>query len=118
MGLQWLAEHQLPDGGWSFNHALCPGCRGQCRNPGDLSQARNAATGLALLPFLGAGQTHKTGHYKEQVKRALYFLVNQMKVSPQGGSLNERGGAMYLHGICSIALSELSQISGGLSGER
>ena len=106
LGLKWLAEHQLPDGSWSFDHALCPSCRGQCRNPGNIPTARNAATGLALLPFLGAGQTHKTGLYKNEVKRGLYFLVNKMKVGPQGGSLYESGGTMYSHGIASIALCE------------
>ena len=49
--LKWLANHQLADGGWSFNHASCEACRGACRNPGRLEGARNAATALALLPF-------------------------------------------------------------------
>jgi hypothetical protein len=105
-GLMWLAEHQFPDGGWSFNHAAHPGCRGQCRNSGELAEARNAATGLALLPFLGAGQTHKTGKYKNTVRAGLYFLVNKMKVTPQGGSLLEGGGSMYSHGIAAIVLCE------------
>ncbi len=31
----------------------------QCEyNPGDMDVARNGATAMALLPFLGAGQTH------------------------------------------------------------
>jgi hypothetical protein len=106
LGLEWLARHQMPDGGWSFDHALCPGCRGQCRNPGDIPDARNGATAMALLPFLGAGQTHQTGKYKAQVKAGLYFLVNRMKVGPQGGSLLEPGGNMYSHGIASIVLCE------------
>ncbi|MFH1264241.1 MAG: hypothetical protein ABIK89_00835, partial [Planctomycetota bacterium] len=92
--------------GWSFSHTLCPKCGGQCRNPGKLADARNGATGMALLPFLGAGQTHKTGKYKDQVKAGLYFLVNHMKVSPKGGSLFESGGSMYSHGIASIVLCE------------
>jgi len=106
LALQWIAAHQFPDGSWSFNHAAAPKCRGQCRNPGELAEARNAATGLALLPFLGAGQTHKAGSYRETVKKGLYFLVNQMKVSPQGGSLWEDGGRMYSHGIGAITLCE------------
>ncbi len=57
--LKWLASHQMPDGGWSFDLTACPSCRGQCRDSGKLGQARNAATGLALLPFLGSGYTHK-----------------------------------------------------------
>jgi len=106
LALQWLAAHQMPDGGWNFDHTLAPKCRGQCRNPGELTQARNAATGLALLPFLGAGQTHKEGMYKEVVRKGLYFLVTRMQVSPKGGSLFEPQGRMYSHGIGSIALCE------------
>jgi hypothetical protein len=106
LALQWLAEHQLADGGWSFDHTKSEKCGGKCRSPGSISQARNAATGLALLPFLGAGQTHIAGKYKKQVKDGLYYLKRSMKVSGQGGSLNEPGGQMYAHGIASIALCE------------
>ena len=106
LALKWLAQHQMPDGGWSFNHTVAPSCGGQCRNPGSIPEARNGATGLALLPFLGAGQTHTTGDYKDLVKRGLYFLVNNMKVSAQGGSMYEKGGSMYSHGIASIVLCE------------
>jgi hypothetical protein len=105
--LKWLAEHQMPNGGWNFNHTLAPSCKGQCRNPGTETEAWNAATGLALLPFLGAGQTHKEGKYKQTVARGLMFLVSRMQRSPQGGSLYEGGrGRMYSHGICAIALCE------------
>jgi hypothetical protein len=104
--LKWLANHQFADGGWSFAHHRSPLCGGQCRNPGRLTDARAGATGLALLPFLGAGQTHKTGKYKKTVQRGLYFLANRIKVSKQGGSLHEPGGSMYSHGIASIALCE------------
>ena len=104
--LKWLAMHQCPDGGWNFDMQQVPSCRGQCRNSGAEREARIAATGLALLPFLGAGQTHKTGKYESTVKNGLYFLVSKIKLSPQGGALNESGGSMYSHGIASIALCE------------
>jgi len=104
--LKWLAMHQCPDGGWSFDMQQVPSCRGQCRNSGAEREARIAATGVALLPFLGAGQTHKTGKYESTVKNGLYFLVSKIKLSPQGGALNESGGSMYSHGIASIALCE------------
>jgi hypothetical protein len=107
LALQWLARHQLSDGGWSFDHTLHPQCRGQCRNPGSLANARNGATAMALLPFLGAGQTHVDGKYQKQVRAGLYFLVNRMVVDPsKGGSLYEGGGSMYSHGLAAITLCE------------
>lgn len=106
LALEWLAAHQMPDGGWCFDQRVVPNCRGQCRHPGDLTNARIGATALALLPFLGAGQTHRQGKYRNQVQAGLYFLVNQMKVGPEGGSLHEPGGNMYSHGLAAIALCE------------
>ena len=106
MALKWLAAHQLPDGGWSFKHVVHPNCAGQCRNPGSLDESRIGATGMALLPFLGAGQTHKTGAYKDTVRAGLYFLTRNMKISPKGGEMYEKGGRMYSHGIAAIVLTE------------
>ena len=104
--LGWLAKHQLPDGGWSFDHGQAPECQGQCRNPGQLTEARNAATGLALLALLGAGNTHTAGPFKTNVKAGLDFLVGGMKVTEHGGSFHESGGMMYSQGIATLALCE------------
>jgi hypothetical protein len=109
--LRWLADHQLPDGSWSFDHTL-GSCRGRCSNPGNFADARNGATGLALLPFLGFGQTHLEGQYKETVQRGLYYLLTKMKVKNVGGynagdlSDSEGNSGMYSHGIAAIALCE------------
>ncbi len=107
--LEWLSKHQLPDGGWSFDHRAGK-CNGRCPNPGNLSTARNAATAMALLPFLGAGHTHHEGKYKSLVHRGLYFLLAHMKTANKGGlatgSFEERGGSMYSHGLCAIVLCE------------
>lgn len=104
--LKWLAAHQMPDGGWNYNHTACPACRGQCRNAGTMAEARNAATAMALLPFLGRGDTHKEGAYRNTVRNGLSFLINHMHVGPQGGAMNEPGGRMYAHGLASIVLCE------------
>jgi hypothetical protein len=105
--LKWLANHQMPDGGWSFDLEQCPSCHNQCRDSGKMAEARNAATGLALLPFLGSGQTHKESKkYKRTINKGLMFLVNQMGIGTQRGALNEPGGNMYSHGIATIALCE------------
>ena len=106
LALEWLAKHQLSDGGWSFNHCLAPDCDGKCRNRGQLAKARNGATAIALLPFLGAGQTHIEGEYQEQVKAGLEYLVQNMGESPRRGSFHEKGGTMYSHGLAAIALCE------------
>ncbi|MGH7140560.1 MAG: prenyltransferase/squalene oxidase repeat-containing protein [Pirellulales bacterium] len=109
--LKWLSEHQYPDGSWSFDHTGGR-CQGQCGDPGDkLKDARFAATGLALLPFLGHGDTHKQGKYKEHVRAGLYWLGTNMKmvgnVKPSpAGDMTGGGGAMYGHGIATMALCE------------
>jgi hypothetical protein len=106
MALKWFALHQDPrDGGWSFDHRH-GACQGRCSAPGSLAEARIAATSLALLPFLGAGQTHKEGNYRKVVKAGLYFLVRNMQVAQNAGSLYEPGGRMYSHGLASIVLAE------------
>lgn len=105
--LKWFANHQYPDGGWSFDHRRGQ-CQGRCDGHGAMADARNAATAMALLPFLGAGQTHKEGTYKDNVSRGLYFLTSQMKLQNNGatGTFEEGGGNMYSHGLASIVLCE------------
>lgn len=103
--LKWFAEHQNGDGSWSFDHRGGK-CNGRCKNEGKLNKANLAATGMALLPFLGAGQTHKEGKFKETVRGGLYYLISNMKRTPYGADMTAGGGSMYGHGICSIALCE------------
>jgi hypothetical protein len=104
--LQWLAEHQLPDGSFNFDHRLARNCAGKCGDPGTLSDCTTGSTGLALLPFLGAGQTHREGKYRAVVEKGLYYLVGRMKVQNEMGNLSEGGGNLYSHGICAIVLCE------------
>ncbi len=102
--LKWFAEHQNPDGSWSFDHRIGP-CQGRCDHQGSMD-GRNGATAMALLPFLGAGQTHMEGTYKKTVQGGLYYLMTHGKVKNGGLSFEEAGGSMYSHGLCSIVLCE------------
>ena len=102
MALGWLAAHQLDDGSWRFDHNKSA-CSGLCRNPGN-HVSTTGSTALALLPFLGAGHTHRDGEYKDVVKRGLYYLSSRMIGSKKGGDLRE--GTMYAHGIATVALCE------------
>ena len=116
-GLLWLACHQAPDGHWSLDHfelyahdennaspngkiEKCS-CTGQVNRQDDI-----AATGFALLPFLGAGQTQKPNRdpgvrdYSKSVKAGLDFLIAKQ------GKDGYFGGSMYSHGIATIAICE------------
>ncbi|MDX1963591.1 MAG: prenyltransferase/squalene oxidase repeat-containing protein [Pirellulales bacterium] len=103
-GLRWISQHQGEDGHWSLGHFSQHGeCRGRCDGLGH-AHSNTAATGLALLPFLGAGQTHRTGIYKEHVKRGLEWLVAAQE---SNGDLRGEGlHNMYAHGIAALALCE------------
>jgi len=104
--LQWIADHQLPDGGWSFDHRIGPVVNGRPRTsdrPGTKTEARRAATAMAILPLLGAGNTNKEGQYKAAVQGGVEYLTKNMKAD---GALNEPEGSLYSHGLASIALCE------------
>jgi hypothetical protein len=111
-GLDWLAAHQSPGGNWSLNnfHANCK--HPHCPDLGTVT-SDPAGTGVALLPFLGAGHTHQGGKHQKTVARALRWLVEQQRVD---GSWLAPGDArpMYGHGIASIALCEAY----GMTGDR
>lgn len=105
MGLKWIATHQNRNGSWSLESFDDAGeCRGRCKNTGHAT-SDTAATGLALLPFLGAGYTHKGNHdYRETVQEGLDWLVANQK--PDGDLRGRGNGRMYAHGQAAIALCE------------
>ncbi|NMC21271.1 MAG: hypothetical protein GYA33_12730 [Thermogutta sp.] len=101
-GLRWIAAHQSPDGGWTFDLKKSY-CAGLCGNAGT-EPSTTAATGIALLPFLGAGYTHTQGEHRETVRKGLYYLLRRGRATPEGLDLQE--GTMYAQGIAAIALCE------------
>jgi hypothetical protein len=110
--LQWLAQHQNPDGTWSLIHDGGK-CQGRCDHPAAIPASRDpfseslrSGTGLALLPFLGAGQTHEEGKYQKVVLKGLQALERLGKREPKGGFSWMDSGNMYAHGLNSIVLTE------------
>ena len=101
-GLKWLINHQHSSGGWRLDFASGK-CDGRCRDNAK-RESTTAATGLVLMAFLGAGYTHKSGPYQNEVKSGLDYLKSRMRKSYFGGNLAE--GTMYAQGIATIALSE------------
>jgi hypothetical protein len=100
-GLEWLARHQNADGSWNAAEIHKDG-KCNCDGPG--RDDRIAGTALALLPFLGAGQTSKGGvdqpAYAKQVDRAVKYLIGKQK---DDGALSDNG---YVQAIATIALCE------------
>jgi len=98
--LAWLARHQDANGSWNA---------ARYRDPrADRVVCRVGCTGLALLAFLGAGHTSKTGDFKDNVSRAQSWLMGRQK--PNGLIAEKTGGGMaaagYNHAIAGLALAE------------
>jgi len=86
-GLSWLARKQLKDGSWEYD--------------GTSKTNKVAATGMALLPFLAAGETHKSGgKYNKVVGSGLTWLMGRVG---SGGMLSTN---MYEHAIGAVCLCE------------
>lgn len=90
-GLIWLAKQQKANGSWEFD--------------GTSSEDRIAATGMALLPFLGAGHSPTAeGKYKKIVANGLAYLT--MWQLPDGSFKGANNTYLYTHGIAALALVE------------
>ncbi len=105
--LTWLAAHQLPEGFWSFDHRG-PRNRNTSENPGALDQAPATATAVALLPFLGAGQSPRRGEFRRTVGNGLIFLRKRLApVGADAASLYEpQAGGLPSHAIGTCVLCE------------
>ncbi len=95
-GLAWLAKQQQQDGGWKFDAGR--------------SEDRACATGLALLPFLAAGVTHKKREdkdfkgYDQVVMRGLGFLMKMCP--PSGANAGRLSTDVYANAIAAMPLCE------------
>lgn len=119
--LAWFAAHQAVDGSWSTEMADKP-CNGQCSH-GTVefgSPKKIAATGLALLCYLGAGHTHKQGDYKDVVYKAINYLTREIKTGapgprdfrPSGRFLTDSAQyEMYEQGIAVLAMCEAYEMT-------
>ncbi len=115
-GLRWLAARQRNDGSWSFDHRRKMD-KHEDHQAGSLKNCRIGATSLALMSFLGAGETQKHGMYDQHVEKGLKFLVDHAVKVPQGYDLRGRIGPnnnrvpggnypMYAHALATIAICE------------
>jgi hypothetical protein len=96
LGLAWLARQQMPDGGWELVAAD--------------RRDRAAATGLALLPFLGVGETHiaqrdcPDNKYRQTVALGLAFL--RRVCPPSGPNAGRMSFNFRAQSVATLALVE------------
>lgn len=95
--LKWLADHQEADGHWdTMKYAAS-------------NKTDTACTALALLAFLGAGHTEKVGKYKDNVRRAVSWLISKQQANGLTFDSTDAGGHRgtgYPHSIAGMALAE------------
>jgi len=107
LAMDWIAKHQLKNGSWSFDHRVGPNPIARSSpHPGEFRNSPRAATAMALLVFLGAGQTHVEGDYREVVEKGLAYLLSSGKRTSDGLSFYESDGGLYNHGLVAIAICE------------
>lgn len=107
-GLAWIVRHQAADGSWVLNvHEVCQACPAQ-----QTIDSRTGATGLALLPLLGAGHVHTVkSRHQGAVRRGLEWLLAHQQ---DNGDLHVGGSGsahMYSHAIAAMALCEAYGLS-------
>jgi hypothetical protein len=102
LALAWLARHQAEDGTWNAATfgTRCEGAR--CEGAGEAEYV-DAVTALALLPYLGAGHTHRDGPWKDTVRRGLRALVARQREDGSFGADGKRG---YATAIATLAGAE------------
>ncbi|MFK8013220.1 MAG: hypothetical protein AB8B80_14355, partial [Marinicellaceae bacterium] len=87
-GLSWLAKAQLGNGGYG---AGSHNRQGEM-NPHSVN-ADPATTSMVAMAILRSGSTLKKGEYKEQLKKSLEFLLNQVEsVSKDAVYITEEKG--------------------------
>lgn len=102
--LAWLARNQKADGSWGVVlNEQAEWCE----------KGPMGITGLALLAFLGAGHTEKVGKYRENVQRAIGWIIGQQQAD---GALGKRPGGKdpwfkYGQAIAGMALAEASAMA-------
>jgi len=107
-GLEWIARHQKSDGSWVLNvNEVCQTC------PSGVGiDSQTGATGLALLPLLGAGYIHTVkSRHQDAIRRGLEWLCEHQQ---DNGDLHVGGTGisyLYSHAIATMALCEAYGLS-------
>jgi hypothetical protein len=98
LGLNWLSRQQHRRGYWSLLGGY---------SDGGISENKTAATAMALLAFMGNGNTHTAGPYAENVAKGMKYLVDNQDRSGAFERGSRRDSNMYAQAQATIAICEL-----------
>lgn len=112
--LHWLAGRQLSGGNWQLHQGY--------PDPSEPSiRTDSGATALALLAFLGRGETHLAGEHREVIAKGLKWLIDHQNRRGPGdefdGNLHDideygRSTTYYAHAQATTALCEAYALTG------
>lgn len=113
-GLGWLSRSQSADGGWDADvHGSGVETRALGHNRDHAgAQADTGMTGLALLAFMAAGNTHYDGEYRESVQKGLEYLIRNQASSGDLSGNAKMFARTYCHSMSLLALSEALAVTG------
>jgi hypothetical protein len=111
-GLRWISRHQNRNGSWSIHAFDRSGdCDDRCGDTG-LIRSDAGGTALALMAFLGAGQTHRTGVYRDQVAHGLQYLLSIQEADGDLRGTSENQAGMYVHAQAALVLCDAFKLTG------
>lgn len=108
-GLSWLKRQQKSDGHWELHQGYPDAGYSTIKTD-------TGATALAMLAFLGHGDTHHSGDYKDVVAKGLKWL--RAIQDPATGDLHDmrqeegRNPSFYAHSMATIVLCEALALTG------
>jgi len=116
--LRWLARHQEPNGHWDLMKYVPGRPMRYGGSENYMKQADPSVSALALLAFLGAGHTTRAGRFRENVQKALDYLIS---IQNNDGSIGKAqwmtNPGSYNTSIGALALAEAAGMRCGSEAE-
>ncbi|MEZ6189090.1 MAG: prenyltransferase/squalene oxidase repeat-containing protein, partial [Planctomycetota bacterium] len=113
--LRWLMRAQSRDGRWDaddWRHLREHTSEIQGAVEQGMGRYDVGLTGLALLAYLGNGNTHHAGPFKRTVNAGFKWLLTQQEAHGGIGFRPGDEGSIYNHAIATMALCEALAVSG------
>ncbi|MEZ6013949.1 MAG: prenyltransferase/squalene oxidase repeat-containing protein [Planctomycetota bacterium] len=100
-GLEWLSQHQLPDGGWKGEVGFKLNSTYRVTRDGE---THVGVTALAGMAFLAGGHLPGRGQYGATLDRCINFVLSCVQ---EDGYITHAGTRMYSHAFATLFLAEV-----------